>query len=268
MSKVGLHIRNIDSFENVLKTALEKKLDIFQTFFISKMGQNFNEFSYNFQNNFLKNYKDKFSKIYIHAPYNINLTYGQYSSQPSLKRELKIMNQLELTDIIFHPGGLKNNSSSISASGVARLLNYLIKNNSDIIFHIENTAFGNSSFASNLKDFNEVFKNLDCPERVNIVIDTAHAYSYGYDIDSNFVDILKELPKNSISLIHLNDSGSLKGQKVDIHADIGQGNIGIENLKSFVQNQFIKNMPIILELPNLDNIKEIETLNKIKSWLT
>lgn len=267
MNLVGLHIKNFDCFEAALKSAKLSNLNIFQTFFINKVGNNKIEFDASFRNNFLKNYKPKFDKIFIHAPYIINLTYGYYSTQPVLKHELRRMRDLELRDIIFHCGGLCDNSVEKSANNVSKLLNYISKNNPNLIFYLENTAFGKNSFASNIEDLNLVYRNLDYPEKVKICIDTAHAYSFGYEINDNFIELLKTLPENSIKLIHLNDSGSLLGEKIDTHAPIGSGNIGIDNLKRFIQNEFLKDVPVILELPDVEHDQEILQLDMVKSWI-
>ncbi len=267
MNLVGPHIKNFDCFENVLKSASSRNLNIFQSFFINKAGNNKSEFDAAFKRRFINSYKDKFDKIFIHAPYIINLTYGNFSTQPVLKHELRRMQDFELTDIIFHSGGLFQNSVEKSAGNIARLLNYLSRKNPNLIFYLENTAFGRNSFASNIEELNLVYKNLDYPEKIKICIDTAHAYSFGYEINDSFIDLLKTLPENSIKLIHLNDSGSQLGEKIDTHVELGAGNIGLKNLQRFIQHEFLKNVPVILELPDVDPKQEILQLDLVRSWL-
>ena len=53
----------------------------------------------------------------------------------------------------------------------------------------------------------------------------------------------------SVKVIHMNDSKKDLGSRVDRHAHIGQGFIGVEGFKPFVRDEAWRNVPKILETP-------------------
>ncbi|HML19249.1 MAG TPA: TIM barrel protein, partial [Candidatus Dependentiae bacterium] len=65
---------------------------------------------------------------------------------------------------------------------LARSLNYVMKYEREITIVLENTTHGNLSVGSDITDFKLLRAKLDYPERISFCIDTAHAYSYGYDL--------------------------------------------------------------------------------------
>jgi deoxyribonuclease-4 len=52
-----------------------------------------------------------------------------------------------------------------------------------------------------------------------------------------------------VKLVHLNDSKKGRGSKVDRHEHIGQGGIGMEGLRRFVNHPAFRDVPLILETP-------------------
>ena len=55
-----------------------------------------------------------------------------------------------------------------------------------------------------------------------------------------------------LKVIHLNDSKNENGSHKDRHANIGKGNIGVDNLLRFVYHPLLVNIPKILETPYID----------------
>ena len=55
-----------------------------------------------------------------------------------------------------------------------------------------------------------------------------------------------------IRAIHLNDSKTDLGSRVDRHANIGEGKIGLLAFSLFINDKRFKNIPKILEIPGRD----------------
>jgi deoxyribonuclease-4 len=53
-----------------------------------------------------------------------------------------------------------------------------------------------------------------------------------------------------LRVLHLNDSKSALGSKVDRHAHIGEGEIGTEAFKRIVRHPALRKLPGIIELPH------------------
>lgn len=56
--------------------------------------------------------------------------------------------------------------------------------------------------------------------------------------------------KDYLKAIHLNDDLRKLGSRIDRHAEIGKGTLGMDFFKRFVNDARFDNMPIILETPN------------------
>ena len=92
-------------------------------------------------------------------------------------------------------------------------------------------------------------------KRIKLCIDTCHVYSAGYDLGtkksvSDFIDLVqKHIKWTNVEVIHLNDSKTALGSKVDRHESLGKGQIPLEGLKYFIKFSKEKKLPIVLETP-------------------
>ena len=86
-------------------------------------------------------------------------------------------------------------------------------------------------------------------------LDSAHLFESGVDIRrpeevENFSQILHRLDLlDRLVCIHLNDSATALGSHRDMHANIGEGDIGLEGLKNLVNHQSFQRLPLVLEVP-------------------
>lgn len=108
-------------------------------------------------------------------------------------------------------------------------------------------------------------------ERIKFCIDTCHIFSYGYDIgDEKYVDeyiklVDKTIGWDNVNCIHLNDSKCKVKCRKDRHADLGEGEVGIEGLKKFIIECYKKDIPIVLETP-CDILSCKKQIEMVKKW--
>ena len=115
--------------------------------------------------------------------------------------------------MIVHPGSAKKASNKQKGIEIiARNLNAILKHESEVKIILENTAHAGLSIGGDLQDFLHLRERLEHPESIAFCIDTAHAYSYGYDISNakgqqSFIDIINTtIGLNNVGIIHLNDT--------------------------------------------------------------
>ena len=155
---------------------------------------------------------------------------------------------------------------------LAIALNHLFKQERDIILVLENSCHGNLAVGSDIIDFKLLLEKIDKPERINFCIDTAHAYSFGYNIadsaeQEKFIQLLDTtIGIDRIKLIHLNDTLEQLGSRIDRHAIIGEGVIGKDALYHFAMHPQLCHIPLLLELPELTIEEELVVLNKVREW--
>ena len=221
--------------------------------------------------NFKRIRRKNFDNLYVHGSYFSNFCSNYVKDYPVLKKELLMAKRLEFTHMVLHSGAAKgcmNNMEGID--NLARNMNNILRVEKDIKIILENSAYGNIVLGGDLMDFNVLLNKIDKPELLGFCIDTAHAYAYGYDIQSeqgfaSFVKILeKSIGLESIDLIHLNDTKELLGSRRDKHCALGEGVLGKDSLQRMVK--VFKDIPMLLEMPPLESSVEMEVLEEVKKW--
>jgi deoxyribonuclease-4 len=220
---------------------------------------------------FLKKWRKKFDQLYLHGSYWINLASASTTNR-ILMRELDLAKKLEFTHIILHPGSARRTGKKADGiAAIARKLNAILKSETYITLVLENTAHAGHSIGGDLHDFLLLRERLEHPEKIKFCIDTAHAYSYGYDITqekdrNHFFDLIKKcIGFENLALIHLNDTKQECGSRIDRHEVIGEGKLG-PMLSEFVHHEHLKKIPIIMELPIMAEEKEKEVLEMVRGW--
>lgn len=273
MRTIGLHLRIDSDMPAVARRAQALELRSFQCFFIHQKTRKHIDLSPTQVQEFLS-FRDSFDNLYVHGAYWINLcAHHCQGSKYVLAKELAMAKQLKFTHYVLHPGcaiGWQDRMQGIDS--LARMLNALLKYEHDISIILENTVHGAWSIGSDLHDFMIIREKLDCPEKISFCIDTAHAYSFGYDLSMlekqhEFIRLIDQLiGLDSVSLIHLNDTKEERGMKRDVHDTIGSGRIGRQALCQFALDKRLAEIPLIMEPPAMDDNKKIELLKEVKSW--
>jgi deoxyribonuclease IV len=98
---------------------------------------------------------------------------------------------------------------------------------------IENTAGMGSALGTRFEELRAILDAIqDVP--TGVCIDTAHAFAAGYDVTteaglSQTVEVLDAaVGLNRVAVIHVNDSKTPFGSRVDRHEHIGKGHIGLD----------------------------------------
>jgi len=224
---------------------------------------------------FLNFRRKHFSTLYAHGSYWITPATGnQVSAQASLgilKKELALAKQLEINYLVLHAGSAKNfPDKNDGIKAMAAMLNEALEDENNVKVLIENTAHAGKAVCSDLQDFATLQKLLETGDKVSFCIDTTHAFAYGYDLEAtdDFVAILnKTMGIENIKLIHLNDSASEYGSRIDAHLPPGKGLIGKQILKRFIRHPKLKNIPIIIEPPVLEEHEIMDMIEEVKTWI-
>ena len=94
--------------------------------------------------------------------------------------------------------------------------------------------------------------------RVGFCLDTAHAWAAGHDlsdpvaIDALLLDFGARLGLDRLPVIHLNDSKSALGSRMDRHEHVGAGQIGEAGMAHLLRHPLLADATYILETPGMD----------------
>lgn len=272
-NRIGVHIRMRSSLKELVQRADFLDLPFFQCFFVPQETGKLIHATMADINEFLKIRRVQFTTLFCHISYWVNLASLGNNGFTQLRREILFGKRLEFTHFVLHAGNAKgavNKMQGIDA--LAAALNNLFRLERSITIVLENGCHGNLVVGSDINDFCVLLEKIDKPERLAFCIDTAHAYSFGYNIalpdeQEKFIQLLdKCIGLERIKLIHLNDTTEKLGSRLDRHAVIGKGFIGFDALHRFALHSQLQHIPIILELPELSAQEELIVLNNVREW--
>lgn len=212
--------------------------------------------------------QNKFGPTFIHALYLVNLASDKpdllKKSIDSLVMDLKNGHLINSSGVIVHIGSHQGRGFDSVKDQIISSINTVLNQTKDTNFILENDAGQNGKIGS-LFEMGYLINQLNS-NRVKVCLDTAHLYESGYDLrsQSEIEKLIAELEKyqllEKLVCIHLNDSATKLDSHRDMHANLGEGEIGLDGLKDFINHEKIKHLPLILEVPG-DNRSGTDTKN-------
>lgn len=197
--------------------------------------------------------------ILPHDSYLINLgnpdEEGLQKSRAAFLDEMQRCEQLGLCMLNFHPGShLKKISIEECLDKIAESINMTLAETTGVTAVIENTAGQGSNVGNRFEEIRYIIDKVDDKSRVGVCIDTCHTYSAGYDIVGAYDEVFEEFDRTIgfgyLRGVHLNDSKKMLASRVDRHDSLGDGTLGTEFFKRFMNDTRFDDIPIILETPD------------------
>ena len=262
---LGAHVSVAGGLKNACNSAENTGSTAIQIFTKSQLRWQAKELDLNEINAFKKCTAAQKLIVLTHLSYLVNLG----SSDEDIKEkslnafinEIKRCGILGIKYLIFHPGSNKNLTEAETINKIAKNLNIILRKTKDfknVILVIETTAGQGNQIGYKLEHIAEIINLLDNPERFGVCIDTCHIFAAGYDIRTqvfynNFMENFdKIIGFNKLCAFHLNDSLKPFGSKIDRHAPIGKGYIGLDAFKLILKDKRLDNIPLIIETPGGD----------------
>ncbi|NWF84479.1 MAG: deoxyribonuclease IV, partial [Bryobacteraceae bacterium] len=162
--------------------------------------------------------------------------------------------------LVMHPGSAKDHPSLEAAlETLAASLESAAKGlripNFTLLF--ENTAGAGATIGRSLEELRELDRLAAprLPFPTGFCLDTCHLYASGFDIatDAGLRATLSQvsavLGLGRVPLIHANDSKGAFNSRLDRHANIGEGHIGLEGFRRILNHPKLRGKAFVLETP-------------------
>lgn len=199
-------------------------------------------------------------QVLPHDSYLINLGHpeaeGLQKSREAFIDEMRRCQQLGLDRLNFHPGShLSKISEAECIERIAASINQALDATEGVTAVIENTAGQGSNIGYRFEHLRDIIALVNDKTRVGYCIDTCHAFSAGYDMatteacKATFDELDKVVGINYLRGMHLNDDLKAQSSRVDRHAPLGKGTIGLPVFEYIASDNRFDNMPLILETP-------------------
>jgi len=219
--------------------------------------------------------------IFAHANYLINLaaTNGKFhaNSIRSLSEELVRADQLELPFLVLHPGAHLGAGEEAGLEKIVESIDRVFSGLPKIKTRIalETTAGQGSCLGNKFEHLAYIISRVREPERLCVCLDTAHVFASGYDIGGEssvrktFREFDRVLGLDRLVAIHLNDSKTACGSRVDRHEHIGKGKIGLPAFRFIMGDRHLHKIPKVLETPKGKDLREdVINLKTLRRLLT
>jgi deoxyribonuclease-4 len=214
--------------------------------------------------------------IFAHANYLINLaaTNPQFhaNSIRALSEELTRADQLKLPFLVLHPGAHLGAGEEAGLDKIVGSINQVFRQIPKVKTRIalETTAGQGSCLGHTFEQIAYIIDNVREPERLSVCLDTAHIFAAGYDIGSEagikktFREFDRIIGFNRLAAVHVNDSKTARGSRVDRHQHIGKGQIGLDAFRFIMRDRRFRKIPKVLETPKgkdlLEDVANLKTL--------
>lgn len=273
--KLGFHVSTSKGYPNAINESLNQGGTTFQFFASNPRGNSRRALENEEINEFNSLRKEKnFDTLVCHAPYVINLASNKENvvdnAKDIISKDLYRLSKLNVDRYVLHPGNHVGQGSKKGMDLIVKSLNDVLNDELEVYLCLETMSGMGTEIGSKFEELGYLIKNIDY-KNVAVCLDTCHIYSAGYDIKNNYEGVIDEFDRtiglDKLKVIHFNDTLKELGSKKDRHEKIGEGVLGIETFKKFINDERLKDIPIILETPNdLDGYKkEIEMIRNLQN---
>jgi deoxyribonuclease IV len=177
-------------------------------------------------------------------------------SLAAVREELLRCEALGIRSLVFHPGSHPSLRRGLRL--VARALDELHRELPGLSARIclEVTAGQGNCLGHRLEHLEEILARVGTPGRVGVCLDTCHLFSAGYDLSTEsgteavMDEAVRRFGQRRIRCFHLNDSLRPRGARVDRHAEIGRGRMGLRPFRFLVNDARFQRTPAVLETPD------------------
>lgn len=171
--------------------------------------------------------------------------------------ELERAEQLGIPYVVAHPGAFTTSSEEAGLMRIIRALDEVHRTapNLKVLTLLETTAGQGSCLGHRFEHLATILTGVKHPERLGVCFDTCHVFAAGYPMGSvaeyrRTIDALADIVGlDQVRAFHLNDSVKPLGSRVDRHAHIGKGCLGLEPFRHLLNDPRFRGIPMYLETP-------------------
>ena len=224
--------------------------------------------------------RQELAAVFAHANYLINLsaTNPQFyaNSLRALTEELTRADQLGLPFLVLHPGAHLGAGEEAGLEKIAQSINRVFAKIPKVKTKIalETTAGQGSCLGHTFEHLAYLRASVREPERLCVCLDTAHVFAAGYDLTTAagtkkmFREFDRIIGLEYLAALHLNDSKTARGSRVDRHEHIGKGQIGLEAFRVIMRDRRFRKIPKVLETPKGKELREdVENMAALRALI-
>jgi deoxyribonuclease-4 len=257
----GGHVRTRGGIHNAVTNAVAIGADVVQTHPTSAVMWR----PLHLDEQTLASYRERYDSSglrghYLHAVYLINLA----TPKPDLLRQSigSLVHYMELAEllraeaVVFHPGSHMGAGFDPMLAQVATAIREVLSRGpgSPAKLLVENSAGSGGCVGCSFEELGRIVAAVDS-DRVGVCLDTQHMFASGYDVRTpeqvqvTLDSFARDVGFDRLELVHANDSRSPLASNADRHANIGEGEMGLEAFRLMLADRRMRTVPWLLEVP-------------------
>ncbi len=197
--------------------------------------------------------------VVIHAIYLINCASKerevQRNSRAALEHALRVGDGIGADGVVLHAGARKGEPHGPSVRRAGGAITRALEDSDSCPILLENTAGTQGPLGRDIAELAELIQSAGGGDRLGACLDCCHLLAAGYEIRTpdelaEFVDEFDRIVgMDRLRCVHVNDSKVGLGANRDLHAPIGEGELGRRGLGVFLSEERFEGLPAILEGP-------------------
>ncbi len=222
--------------------------------------------------------REEIYPVFVHMPYLPNLASPEESlyskSVESLYKDLIRTGILAIPYLVIHLGSKGNSEEGEALARISQAISEtFIRVRNKVIILLENTAGQGTEVGYTFSQIKAISDQVEDRNRIGVCLDTAHAFEAGYDLsrakglEEAIEDFDRSIGLEKLYLIHLNDSKTPLGSRVDRHWHIGEGYIGLEGFRRIVNHRQLSHLSAIMETPRQDDRDDLKNMSVIRGLI-
>jgi deoxyribonuclease-4 len=211
--------------------------------------------------------------LVAHGPYLVNLASPDplvyCRSAGALAHSLRGMDALGGLGVITHIGSTQGKPWRDARARITRALGAALAESSRAMILLEGSAGG--SIGGRFEELHEILDAAGSSRRLGVCLDTAHLFASGWDIRTpagvtRMVEAFdRTVGLRHLRVLHLNDSKTTLGSRLDRHENIGEGQIGRAGFRAVFGHPALRDLPGLIETPGFDHTgPDRQNLNTLK----
>lgn len=266
MLELGAHLSIAGGHERAIDLALAFEMDACQIFTKSANQWNAKPIDVGAAEKFRERYAvSGLRGLVAHDSYLINLASPDETlrekSRVAFRDELDRCDLLGVPFLVTHPGAHMGEGE---AAGIARVADCLNRINDErptgtprVL--LETTAGQGTALGRTFDELAAIIDAVEDKSRVGVCFDTCHVFAAGYDLRdaetyaATIAAFDAIVGHDQVRAFHLNDSKKGLGSRVDRHAAIGDGELGLAPFALLLNDERFTGRPGLLETPKSDD---------------
>jgi deoxyribonuclease-4 len=199
--------------------------------------------------------------VLCHALYLINLASPDRKlrrrSADALLATVAVAVEID-ADVVFHIGSHGDAALAPSLRRIRRPIEAALERAAESTHVLlENSAGGGGTLGRSVGELATIVDRLGGHPRLGICLDICHLWTSGIDVsspaavDALATEVEKGLGLERLRAVHVNDTRDPLGSSRDVHANIGEGEIG-RQMAVLLGHRAFRDLPAILETPGRD----------------